>query len=190
MKPRECWSVLANKAEDVVALNQQRVKAARENLEKLEASKERLLSMSNEYAEKIREKEKTTQSLIESNNARQFVLQLLQLSERLDKDRIHAQAQLELAFATSRTRALEDANLGRARPCGRQNLSPQTRAKANGRFGFDAFQHEVGRHGWTGLMGLGLKTSIPLCLKFFNAGSAKGRVNQTGNTSRTICCHK
>ena len=97
MKPRECWSVLADKAEDVVALNQQRVKAARENLEKLEASKERLLSMSNEYAEKIREKEKTTQSLIESNNARQFVLQLLQLSERLDKDRIHAQAQVELA---------------------------------------------------------------------------------------------
>jgi flagellar export protein FliJ len=97
MKPRECWSVLANKAEDVVALNQQRVKAARENLEKLEASKERLLCMSNEYAEKIREKEKTTQSLIESNNARQFVLQLLQLSERLDKDRIHAQVQLEIA---------------------------------------------------------------------------------------------
>jgi flagellar export protein FliJ len=97
MKPRECWSVLATKAEDAVALNQQRVKAAREGLEKLQVSKDRLLVMSNEYSQKIREKEATTQSLTESNNARQFVLQLLQLSERLDKDIAQAQAQLKLA---------------------------------------------------------------------------------------------
>jgi len=102
MKPRECWSVLAKKAEDVVALNQQRVKGAREHLEKLQASKDRLLSMSNEYAQKIREKEQTTQSLIESNNARQFVLQLLQLGERLDKDLDQARGQLELALEALR----------------------------------------------------------------------------------------
>jgi flagellar export protein FliJ len=102
MKPRECWSVLATKAEDLVALNQQRVKAARENLEKLQVSKDRLLVMSNEYSEKIREKEATTQSLTESNNARQFVLQLLQLSERLDKDIAQANAQLDLALQALR----------------------------------------------------------------------------------------
>ena len=102
MKPRECWSVLANKAEDIVALNQQAVKAAREHLEKLQASKERLVSMSNEYAQKIREKEQTTQSLIESNNARQFVLQLLHLRDRLDKDVGQARAQLDGALQALR----------------------------------------------------------------------------------------
>ncbi|MFN0005690.1 MAG: flagellar export protein FliJ [Burkholderiaceae bacterium] len=102
MKPRECWSVLANKAEDIVALNQQAVKAAREHLEKLQASKERLVSMSNEYAQKIREKEQTTQSLIESNNARQFVLQLLHLRDRLDKDVDQARAQLDEALQALR----------------------------------------------------------------------------------------
>ena len=102
MKPRECWSVLANKAEDIVALNQQAVKAAREHLEKLQASKERLVSMSNEYAQKIREKEQTTQSLIESNNARQFVLQLLHLRDRLDKDVGQARTQLDEALQALR----------------------------------------------------------------------------------------
>jgi len=102
MKPRECWSVLANKAEDIVALNQQAVKAAREHLEKLQASKERLVSMSSEYAQKIREKEQTTQSLIESNNARQFVLQLLHLRDRLDKDVDQARAQLDEALQALR----------------------------------------------------------------------------------------
>ena len=102
MKPRECWSVLANKAEDIVALNQQRVKGAREHLEKLQASKERLVNMSNEYAQKIREKEQTTQSLIESNNARQFVLQLLHLRDRLDKDVDQARAQLDEALQALR----------------------------------------------------------------------------------------
>ena len=102
MKPRECWSVLAKKAEDIVALNQQAVKAAREHLEKLQASKERLVSMSNEYAQKIREKEQTTQSLIESNNARQFVLQLLHLRDRLDKDVDQARAQLDEALQALR----------------------------------------------------------------------------------------
>jgi flagellar export protein FliJ len=102
MKPRECWGVLATKAEDLVALNQQRVKAARENLEKLQAGKDRLLVMSDEYSQKIREKESTTRSLTESNNARQFVLQLLQLSERLDKDITQAQAQVDLALQALR----------------------------------------------------------------------------------------
>jgi flagellar export protein FliJ len=102
MKPRECWGVLATKAEDLVALNQQRVKAARESLGKLQASKDRLLVMSEEYSQKIREKESTTQSLTESNNARQFVLQLLQLSERLDKDITQAQAQVDLALQALR----------------------------------------------------------------------------------------
>lgn len=102
MKPRECWSVLATKAEDLVALNQQRVKSARENLEKLQVSKDRLVVMSNEYSQKIREKESHAQSLTESNNARQFVLQLLQLSERLDKDIVQAQAQLELSLEALR----------------------------------------------------------------------------------------
>jgi hypothetical protein len=94
--------VLANKAEDIVALNQQRVKGAREHLEKLQASKERLVNMSNEYAQKIREKEQTTQSLIESNNARQFVLQLLHLRDRLDKDVDQARAQLDEALQALR----------------------------------------------------------------------------------------
>ena len=102
MKPRECWAVLATKAEDLVALNQQSVKGARENLEKLQSSKDRLLTMSNEYTDKIREKEQTTQSLTESNNARQFVLQLLQLSERLDRDIAQAQSQLDLALQALR----------------------------------------------------------------------------------------
>jgi len=102
MKPRECWSVLATKAEDLVALNQQKVKSARENLEKLQASKDRLVVMSAEYSQKIREKESTTQSLTESNNARQFVLQLLQLSERLDKDIRQAQSQLDVALQALR----------------------------------------------------------------------------------------
>jgi len=102
MKPRECWGVLATKAEDLVALNQQRVKAARESLEKLQAGKDRLLVMSDEYSQKIREKESTTRSLTESNNARQFVLQLFQLSERLDKDITQAQAQVDLALQALR----------------------------------------------------------------------------------------
>ena len=68
-----------------------------QSLDKLESSKLRLQTMISEYSEKAKEKEQELHSVSESHNARQFILQLLQLIERVNADIGQAKANLALA---------------------------------------------------------------------------------------------
>ena len=97
MKVRECWGVLAEQAEKALEEAQQKKQMMQQSLDKLESSKERLKNMISEYSLKAKEKEQELHSVSESHNARQFILQLLQLIERVNADIGQAKANLALA---------------------------------------------------------------------------------------------
>jgi flagellar export protein FliJ len=97
MKPRECWTVLANKAQDKVSEAQNRLLKAQDVLDKLLASRERIYVMVREYKLKAQTLEQNVHSVSQSMNARQFISQLLQLSERLELDIAQANVNVEKA---------------------------------------------------------------------------------------------
>ncbi len=97
MKPRECWTVLANKAQDKVSEAQNRLLKAQDVLEKLLASRERIYVMVREYTQKAQTLEQNIHSVSQSMNARQFISQLLQLIERLELDIAQANVNVEKA---------------------------------------------------------------------------------------------
>ena len=95
MKPRECWTVLANKAQDKVSEAQNRLLKAQDVLDKLLASRERIYVMVREYTQKAQTLEQNVHSVSQSMNARQFISQLLQLIERLELDIAQAKVNVE-----------------------------------------------------------------------------------------------
>ena len=97
MKPRECWTVLANKAQDKVSEAQNRLLKAQDVLEKLLASRERIYVMVREYTQKAQTLEQNIHSVAQSMNARQFISQLLQLIERLELDIAQANVNVDKA---------------------------------------------------------------------------------------------
>lgn len=97
MKPRECWTVLANKAQDKVSEAQNRLLKAQDVLDKLLASRERIYVMVREYKLKAQTLEQNVHSVSQSLNARQFISQLLQLIERLELDIAQANVNVEKA---------------------------------------------------------------------------------------------
>ena len=97
MKPRECWTVLANKAQDKVSEAQNRLLKAQDVLDKLLASRERIYVMVREYTQKAQTLEQNIHSVSQSMNARQFISQLLQLIERLELDIAQANVNVEKA---------------------------------------------------------------------------------------------
>ena len=97
MKPRECWTVLANKAQDKVSEAQNRLLKAQDVLEKLLASRERIYVMVREYTQKAQTLEQNIHSVSQSMNARQFISQLLQLIERLELDIAQANVNVDKA---------------------------------------------------------------------------------------------
>ena len=97
MKPRECWTVLANKAQDKVSEAQNRLLKAQDVLDKLLASRERIYVMVREYTQKAQTLEQNIHSVSQSMNARQFISQLLQLIERLELDIAQANVNVDKA---------------------------------------------------------------------------------------------
>ena len=101
-KPRACWTVLLNKAEEAVSLIQADLTLARNRLQSLQASRERLQQLYNDY-QKAPAEGSSSIGMQETMNQRQFAAQLLVLMQRVDQDI----AQTERAMAQCRQRLAE-----------------------------------------------------------------------------------
>ena len=95
MKPRSCWSVLAKKAKDDEELAQQAQTQARQRVEQLQASRQRMDNLLNDYKRRALENQTKLQSMADATNNRQFMLQLQELVNRVDKDLVAALAAYE-----------------------------------------------------------------------------------------------
>ena len=96
MKPRAAWPVLAKKAKEKCDLIQVEVVKARERIKQLEASKERMVLLYDDYVQRSKEAERKMHSMSETLNFRSFMLQLQGLIQRVDLDLTNAKAQLEM----------------------------------------------------------------------------------------------
>ena len=94
---RPCWSVLLGKAQEEVGRIQAAQQAMRERLQSLQASRERLLLLHQDYLRPPPAGAEST-GMLETLNRRQFADQILVLIDRVDKDK----AQVEQAMAQLR----------------------------------------------------------------------------------------
>ena len=83
---RPCWTVLAKKAEDKVSLIQNEMVQARQRLESLQNSQQRIQKMYDEYRDKINNPSQESLGMSEAMNQRQFMSQLLNLMQRVKTD--------------------------------------------------------------------------------------------------------
>lgn len=96
-QPRSCWSVLLNKAQDEVSRIQGQLQQLRERLQSLQASRDRLHQLHQDYLRPPKAGEVST-GMLETLNRRQFADQLLVLIDRVEQDK----AQVESAIAQVR----------------------------------------------------------------------------------------
>ena len=83
---RPCWTILANKAEDKIALIQNELAYTRKHLEGLKSSQERVQKMYNEYRDGLTQTDANSVGMREAMNQRQFMSQLLTLLQRVETD--------------------------------------------------------------------------------------------------------
>ena len=93
-QPRSCWRVLLNKAQDEVSRIQGQLQQLRERLQSLQASRERLHQLHQDYLRPPQAGE-VSAGMLETLNRRQFADQLLVLIDRVEQDK----AQVESAIA-------------------------------------------------------------------------------------------
>lgn len=93
-KARECWPVLARKAEDQVRQWQNEIAQSQSRLEQLQASLERINQMYAEYRERQLQPQGQQLGMDGHMNQRQFMGQLLQLQQRVQQDLTQAHATL------------------------------------------------------------------------------------------------
>ena len=86
MKARECWPVLAKKAQDEVDAAMAVVVQIRQNIEHLQSRRQQLLDMYADYKRRIEDKQQQWHSMADTVNHRQFMSHLLQLVDRIDQD--------------------------------------------------------------------------------------------------------
>ena len=86
MKARECWPVLAKKAQDEVDAAMAVVIQIRQNIEHLQSRRQQLLDMYADYKRRIEDKQQQWHSMADTANHRQFMSHLLQLVDRIDQD--------------------------------------------------------------------------------------------------------
>jgi flagellar export protein FliJ len=89
--------VLAKKAKDDEELAQQAQTQARQRVEQLQASRQRMDDLLNDYKRRALENQTKLQSMADATNNRQFMLQLQELVNRVDKDLMAALAAFERA---------------------------------------------------------------------------------------------
>jgi len=99
MKPRSCWSVLAKKARDEEETAQTAVAKARNKVIELQQSRQRMDSLLQDYKQRALESQAKLQSMSQTTNSRQFLLQLQSLVNRVDEDLHKALHELEQAKA-------------------------------------------------------------------------------------------
>ncbi len=112
MKPRSCWAVLAKKAKDEEEDAQHAQTEARKKVESLQASRQRMDDLLNDYKRRALENQTKLHSMADASNNRQFMLQLQELVNRVDKDLVAAlaaydRAKLALLQATHQRMKME-----------------------------------------------------------------------------------
>ena len=88
---RPCFTVLAQKAEEQIALIHSELAQARTRLESLSSSQARVQTMYDEYRLKLNENQNESQGMREAMNQRQFMTQLLTLMQRVKVDMGHTE---------------------------------------------------------------------------------------------------
>ena len=86
MVARPCWTVLAQKAEDKIALIQNEMAQTRTRLDSLRNSEQRVQKMYDEYRDNLNRADKQSLGMREAMNQRQFMSQLLTLMQRVKTD--------------------------------------------------------------------------------------------------------
>ena len=99
MKPRSCWSVLAKKAKDEEETAQTAAGRARNKVLELQQSRQRMSMLLQDYKQRALESQARLQSMSQTTNSRQFLLQLQNLVNRVDEDLRVALRELEQAKA-------------------------------------------------------------------------------------------
>jgi flagellar export protein FliJ len=94
MIERNCWTILAQRAQDETTLIQTEIGQITTRLENLNASKARLQSLYEEYRKQENSTNSNLLGMREVINQRQFMTQLLTLMQRVDVDVAIAQKQL------------------------------------------------------------------------------------------------
>lgn len=97
MKPRSCWAVLAKKAKDDEEAAQNVQTQARQRVEHLRASRQRMDDLLSDYKRRALENQAKVHSMADATNNRQFMLNLQELVNRVDKDLQAALAELQRA---------------------------------------------------------------------------------------------
>ncbi len=97
MKPRSCWSVLAKKAKDEEETAQTAAGRARNKVLELQQSRQRMSMLLQDYKQRALESQARLQSMSQTTNSRQFLLQLQNLVNRIDEDLRVALRELEQA---------------------------------------------------------------------------------------------
>jgi len=88
---RPCFTVLAQKAEEQIALIHSEMAQARTRLESLSSSQARVQTMYDEYRLTLNENQHESQGMREAMNQRQFMTQLLTLMQRVQVDMGHTE---------------------------------------------------------------------------------------------------
>ncbi len=94
MIERNCWTVLAQRAQDETTLIQTELGQILTRLESLNASKSRLQNLYDEYRKQENTTNNSLQGMREVMNQRQFMTQLLTLMQRVEMDISHAEKNL------------------------------------------------------------------------------------------------
>jgi len=94
MIERNCWTILAQRAQDETTLIQSEIGQITTRLENLNASKARLQNLYEEYRQQENNINSNLQGMREVINQRQFMAQLLTLMQRVDVDVAVAEKQL------------------------------------------------------------------------------------------------
>ena len=88
---RPCWTILAQKAEDKIALIQNELMLARQRLQSLQTSEQRIQKMYDEYRDGLTQSDAQSMGMREAMNQRQFMSQLLSLMQRVKTDILYTE---------------------------------------------------------------------------------------------------
>ena len=88
---RPCWTILAQKAEDKITLIQNEMMLARQRLQSLQTSEQRIQKMYDEYRDGLTKSDAQSVGMREAMNQRQFMSQLLSLMQRVKTDILYTE---------------------------------------------------------------------------------------------------
>ena len=103
MQARQCWTVLAHKAEDQCDRIQQELVHLQQRLEGLQANEQRLRKLYSEYHERLTQPGSASHGMQDAINQRQFMHQITGLIDKVLQD----QSITRKAMAQTRLRLLE-----------------------------------------------------------------------------------